>query len=144
MLLLIFFDTCVYDVISSVDHDGRQRISFSLHTNVTDQCLASVQVKFWQETNLGRLILSTDTDGKLAIRLETTASDPPVLVGFTGFPVSDNRYHRINLSHQRGRFKLKVDDSVTSNLKPDLKSFSQMTFLQKPLEFCGEFLSTSS
>jgi hypothetical protein len=32
---------------------------------------------------------------------------------------------------------LKVDDVRSSNIKPNLKAFSFLTFLHEPLDFCG-------
>ncbi len=126
---------CIQQLCFSVDHDGRQKITFSLMTNLTDQCLMSVKVNFWGENVKRKLIVSTDVNGKLELLLQGKESDQ--LVGFTGFPVSDNSWHQINLSHQRGRFKLKVDDVLSSNIKPNLKAFSFLTFLHEPLDFCG-------
>jgi hypothetical protein len=121
-----------------VDHDGRQKISFALQTNATDQCLMAVKVNFWGENVKRRLIVATDVGGKLELQLETQAEDEPVLVGFTGFDVADNLWRRINLSQQRGKFKLRVDDAVTSNVTPEVKAVRQITFLQEPIELCGE------
>lgn len=100
----------------------------------------AVKVRFWKERSAGRIIVGTDLHGKLDVKLEGTGLDHhhAVLVGFTDFSVSDNKFHQINLSHQHGRFRLKVDEVVTSNIAPDLKTFSQLTFLHEPLEFCGK------
>jgi hypothetical protein len=123
----------------SVDHDGHQKITFSLTTNITDQCLMAIKVNFWGESVKRKLIVSTDVDGKLELAMETKESpDQPVLIGFSDFPVSDNKWHRINLSHQHGHFKLTVDQDLTSDVKPILKSLSYLSFLNDQLEFCGK------
>ena len=125
--------------VCSVDHDGRQKMTFSLKTNVTGQCLMSSKVNFWGGNVKRNLIVSTDVYGKLELWLETKEMDEPVLIGSTGFSVTDNTWRRINLIHQHGRFKLKVDQELESNIKLPIKSMSLLTFLHDPLEFCGNF-----
>ena len=100
----------------------------------------SSKVNFWGRNVVKRnLIVSTDVYGKLELWLETKEMDQPVLIGSTGFTVADNKWRQINLIHQHGRFKLKVDQELESNIKPLIKSMSLLTFLHDPLEFCGNY-----
>ena len=99
----------------------------------------AIKVNFWGENIKRKLIVSTDVDGKLELAMETKESpDQPVLIGFSGSPISDSKWHRINLSHQHGHFKLTIDQELTSDVKPILKSLSLLSFLNEPLEFCGK------